>query len=123
MAAGVVHLALEQGSTYRRRITWCEPGITAGTVGPPRDLTECVAHMQIRTGLGGTVLVDLTEISGLALGGVAGTIDIYITDVQTTAITMRRAVYDLYVQFPTGDRIRLIEGKVSIDPAVTVTTT
>lgn len=75
--------------------------------------------MQIRMAVGGTVLINLTDTDGITLGGAAGTIDIYISDTQTEAIAVRRAVYDLYIQFAAGDRTRLLEGKVVIDPAVT----
>ncbi len=122
MAAGTLNIAIEQGATWRRQLTWYDPpptGSPAGTQGPLKDLTGCAAHMQIRDRIGGTVLVDLTDTAGITLGGVAGTIDIVITAAQTRAITGKKGVYDLYVTFPGDDERRVLEGAVTNDLSVT----
>jgi hypothetical protein len=114
MSAGVSNLAIEQGSTFRQRVTWNQPG------GSPQDLSGSTAHMQIRAATLNTVLANLTDTAGLTLGGALGTIDIVITAAQTMLLVGARAVYDLIVTLPSGDVVRLIEGTVQIDPLVTV---
>lgn len=116
MTATVATLAVEQGATYRQRVLWTN----ASSV--PVDITGYTAHMQIRRSDDyAAVMVDLTNGSGLTLGGTLGTIDILLTSAQTAAFDTWRAVYDLTLIAPSGDRTRLLEGAVTIDPSVTVT--
>jgi hypothetical protein len=120
VAAGNLDLALEQGATYRRLLLWRHPSADGTTPGPTYDLTDCTAHMQIRPRVGDpTVLVDLTDEDGINLGGTAGTIEIVISAAQTMAIAVLKAVYDLYVHFPNGDVVKVLDGKVAITPTVT----
>lgn len=129
MAAGKLNIAIEQGATWRRRLTWHEPApdnSDPGTLGPPKDLTNCTAHMQIRQKAGTPVLVNLTDANGgIVLGGDAGTIDIVITAAQTASVTLKAAAYDLYVTFPPAndgeapDVRRVLEGTVTNDLTVT----
>lgn len=119
MAAGKLDLSLEQGATWRRQLTWHDPGPDADTLGPLKDLTGCTAHLQIRNKVGGTMLLELTDESGITLGGTAGTIDILFTGAQTLTLTVKSAVYDLYVIFIGDDPRRVLEGKVSVDFTVT----
>jgi hypothetical protein len=125
MAAGTFDIALEQGTTFRLRLTWGTrgpdgPGGTP-TLGGPYDLTGCTARMQVRPRAGGDVLLTLASGGGgLVLGGTAGTIDIVITDEQTDAITVKRAKYDLKVTFPGGDERRVVQGAIA--NSLTITT-
>lgn len=119
MAAAQYDLALEQGATFRLTITWTDASNN------PISLVGATAHMSIRTQVAntdtGSPLIDLTTANGgLTLGGVAGTISILITAAQTAALTVARGRYDLYVTLSNGDRDRLMEGAVTIDPQVTV---
>ena len=45
--------------------------------------------------------------------------DIVITDTQTDLLELRRAVYDLELVWPSGDVLRLMQGKVIISLNVT----
>lgn len=116
MPAAKYDLALEQGATFVRTFTWTNPDTT------PVDLTGATAHLQIRTGVANivnTTLLDLTQGSGITLGGTAGTITITFTASQTASLTVAKAQYDLYVTI--GSTVtRLLEGSVTIDPTVTV---
>lgn len=134
MAAGEFHaFEVEQGSTLRMHLTWYQPGpLDPETLapqldeygrtvkGPPHDLTGCSAQMQFRAKPGSALLMEATtDNGGIVLGGTDGTLDIHFTDEQTLALTGRNAQYDLYVEFPSGERYRLMEGKVPVDATVT----
>lgn len=112
MAATKLKLAIKQGATFRRRLTW-----KTGTPALPVDITGYVARMQFRVELPDIeVLFELTtENGGLTLGGVAGTIDLYISAADTTLMTWETAVFDLEMVQPgvNGDVIRLVEGTAS----------
>jgi len=116
MAAFKVPLKIDQGATFRKSVTW-----KAGTPAAPVDLTGCTARMHVRSEVkSATVLLDLTTANGgITLGGAAGTVDLYLTDDQTTAITWTSAVYDLEVEFANGDVRRLLYGSVTVSPEVT----
>lgn len=119
MAAAQYDLALEQGATFRLTITWTDSG------GTPINLTGATAHMSIRSQVAntdtGAPWADLTTANGgITLGGAAGTIAILVTDAQTATMTQARGRYDLYVTLSNGDRDRLMEGAVTVDPQVTV---
>lgn len=116
MAAFKVKLNIEQGATFRKRFTW-KTGSPAVAV----NLTGYTARMQIRETIdSATVLASLTtENGGIALGGAAGTIDLYISAVDTAAYTWVTGVYDIELIAPSGDVIRRVAGSVSVSPEVT----
>lgn len=87
---------------------------------PPVDLTGATARMQIRAGLGGAVLLELTtENGGLAITG-PGTITRTLSATQTAALTWTDGVYDLEVEYADGTVQRYLQGAVTVSREVTV---
>jgi len=117
MAAGTHTYTIEQGSTFRRQLTY------QGTDGTVIDLTGYTARMDIKEKItDATPVISLTDGNGgIVLGGAAGTIDLYISDVDTDAMTFDLGVYDLEIRDSagTGDVTRLIEGNIKISKSVT----
>lgn len=66
-----------------------------------------------------TLLSLTTENGGISLGGVAGTVTINLSPIETAALTWKSAVYDLEIVFGNGDVRRLLAGSVSVSPEVT----
>ena len=86
------------------------------------NLTGYTARMQIREELASAaVLLSLTtENGGITLGGALGTIDLFISAADTTAITWEGGVYDLELVAPSTDVTRLIdESSVTVSFEVT----
>lgn len=114
-----INLALYQGTTWRRTLTW-QAGAPLAAV----DLTDFTARLQVRSPFGGEPLLTLTEAAGLTLGGVAGTIGIEITAAQAEPLGPLSApyLYDLRLvaPAPSNDVIRLVYGTVTVTPRVTV---
>ena len=108
-------LSIYQGATFRKRWTFTAPS------GAAIDLTGCTARMQVRGKItDAAVLLSLTtENGGIALGGAAGTIDLFVSAVDTAAITWTGGVWDLEIVYAGGDVTRLIGGSVSVSPEVT----
>lgn len=108
-------LTIYQGATFRKRLTWKAPN------GTPIDLTGCSARMQVRNEVGSdVVLIGLSTVNGrITLGGVAGTIDLWIADEDTTLIAWESGVFDLEITHPGGDVTRLAQGSISVSPEVT----
>ncbi|WP_313105067.1 hypothetical protein [Stutzerimonas nitrititolerans] len=86
---------------------------------PPVDLTGAQARMQIRSGIGGGLLLELTtENGGLAITG-PGTITRTLSAAETAALTWTEGVYDLEVEYADGTVQRYLQGKVTVSREVT----
>ncbi|WP_301361832.1 hypothetical protein [Stutzerimonas nitrititolerans] len=86
---------------------------------PPVDLTGATARMQIRAGIGGALLLELTtENGGLAITG-PGTLVRTLSAAQTAALTWTEGVYDLEVEYADGTVQRYLQGKVTVSREVT----
>lgn len=109
-----VALLINQGATYRKRFTWL-----AGSPQAPVDLTGFKATLHARADYGQPLLIELTtENGGIVLGGVNGSIDLFISDIDTTSYTWDAAIYDLELTAPGGDVTRLVSGSVTVSPDV-----
>ena len=83
---------------------------------------EIPARMQVREEIESPiVLLSLTtENGGIALGGVDGTVDLYLDDGDTEAIkSWQSGKWDLEVVHPGGDVTRLVQGSISVSWEVT----
>lgn len=117
MSAGVYDLVIEAGSTFRRKLTWKD--VTGAAV----DLTGYTARLEIRDRPGvEPAWATLTSSNGgIVLGGLLGTIALYIPAATTSTFTKVQGQYDLELTAPGvgGDTTRLLEGKVVTKPEVT----
>jgi hypothetical protein len=130
-------IALEQGATYRDSFTYGVAQLDASgspvldANGAPvlaraYDLTGCKARMQIRQDYGKPVLVQITtEDGGITLGGESGLVELFISDEKTDLMALPNgkpvtaARYDLELEWPSGDVVRVLQGPVTCDPNVT----
>jgi|SRR6266850_1649274 len=89
---------------------------------PPVDLTGFTAKMDIRQAIAdATPLISLTTTNGrITLGGVNGTVTLFIAAVDTALLTFTSAVYDLDLVSATGVVTRLLSGNVLLSKGVTV---
>lgn len=110
------NITIIQGATLRDVTTW-----KAGDPAVPVDLTGCTARMQVRERVNSlSTLLDLTtENGGIILGGTAGTVTVYLSATATAALEWRAGVYDLEIQFGSGDVRRLLAGTAVVLPEVT----
>lgn len=66
------------------------------------------------------VLLELTSENGcIALGGTAGTVDLYGSDQDTTLFNWEGGVFDVEIIHASGEVTRLAEGTVSVSKEVT----
>ena len=112
-SSGPVKFTAKQGDTFHRQVTW------SGDSGPI-NLTGYTARMQLRTSYtSNTAVLSLTQASGLTLGGAAGTIDINITSIQTTALAVGTYVYDL--EMTSGSEVTtILEGTFVVTAQATL---
>jgi hypothetical protein len=80
------------------------------------DLTGITACMQIKKNASSAVpIVSLsTENKGITLGGINGTIDLFIDKSATIVLPTIVGVYDLLLIYPDGTKVYLMEGVVNV---------
>lgn len=113
----------EQGSTFIRVFTI----YTGATTDPPMDLASVTAiKMQVRTKVGGTVVVEASTTnsrviiaSPTTLGKFTITIPEAIMEACTPCSANHPYVYDIKVTFQDGSVLRYFEGYFEIKAAVT----
>lgn len=110
MTAAVRNLVIEQGATYEQGLVYND------SAGDPIDLTGCTARMHIREAYDSEAeIIELTTENGrITLGGVLGTIVLYIADEDTELLDFSSARYDLELVLPSGRVTRLLRGKVKL---------
>jgi hypothetical protein len=98
-----------RGATFRKTLTLHEGDKNA----PVIDLTGYSATMPITSGAT-TLLLD--NVSGITLGD--GTIDLYISDETTAAISWKLGSYKLFLENPSGEKDILLYGNFSIKDTI-----
>jgi hypothetical protein len=126
MAAANFDIYVEQGATWRLSLVYGRKDGTLDSQGNPNvvpyDLTGCIARMQIRQRRGSEVLISTTTLNGGIVFDTdltSGKMRISISDEATDSLTMRSAKYDLELEYPSGDVVRLLQGNVTISGNIT----
>ena len=115
MPAAKLKLKIEQGATFRQSFDWSANG-------SPVNLTGYTARMHMRNPIESpTIIHELTtENGGITFSdALAGKIELFISDADTSAFNFDSCVYDLEMIAPNADVIRLIEGEVTLSKEVT----
>jgi len=104
-------LIIKKGTTYKISLVYRSSGT-------PINLTGYTAKMQIRKDYGGTIITELTEMDGIVLGGVAGTILITISDTITADFKFDITKYDLIIDSGT-EKTCILEGSIQLKKTIT----
>lgn len=106
-------LQIKQGCPFHRRWTWSSAGALV-------DLTNYTARAQFREfRFSGLPTFTLSQIDGITLGGVTGTIDLDLSAIRTRLHTYWRGEYDILLTPPSGNEFPFAEGRTLLDPSVT----
>lgn len=112
MPAAKLNITIEQGATFSKRLVWRDKNKR------PINMNGYTAKMQIRTSVtSAEVLFELSTANERITLMAGGVIQLDIAASDTDSI--KGGVYDLKLYAPTGQEIRLIEGKVTVSPGVT----
>jgi hypothetical protein len=113
MIPGKYNMVCPQGTTFSKQLTFTIDSV-------PVDLTTYTARMQVREKYTSTsaIITITTENGGISLGGEDGTIDLYVSDSNTSHIVAKEYVYDLEL-VSSSNVYRLIQGKFIVTPEVT----
>lgn len=115
--AGVI--LIYQGSTFRKPFTWSLVDNKTNTR-TPVDLTGCLIRMQLRKERCGDVLVDFKDEGFISITDPQqGQWEIHVPADISANFTFERGVFDIEVEFPDGEVVRVVEGAIVIKPEVT----
>src|SRR4051794_10079454 len=120
MPATKYNLNWEQGTTATLSLTWEDEEEN------PIDLSGWTARMQVRQKVDSeVVLAEFTTDNGIEINGPEGEVTVS-APVEVTNTwewpgngPIKSAVYDLVLIDPSGEAIRLLEGKVKLSGSVT----
>jgi hypothetical protein len=115
--AGQKNFEVDQNATFTFQIQYTEEDKVT-----PIDLTGATAKMQVRDTKGGTKLaVTLTSpVGGITINGPTGTLDIKMTPTQTNKLFYPKSSYDVMVIDSNGNKIKLLEGFLTLNRSVTI---
>jgi hypothetical protein len=109
---GRVPLALTAGASHTLSLRWRESGA-------PVDLTGWVALLQVRRAPGSPLLLSLSEVAGIDLGGESGTV-VASFEPSDTSLLPAEARYDLRLESPSGRVVYLVAGPVTVRQPISV---
>jgi hypothetical protein len=115
--AGQKNFEVDQNATFTFQVEYTqEDGVTH------IDLTGASAKMQVRDTKGGSKLaVSLTSPSnGITIDGPNGTLNIIMTPTQTNKLFYPKSSYDVMVIDSNGNKIKLLEGFMTLSRSVTI---
>ena len=120
MTAGTYPIIIEQGATWPDYEEPGEPFFTwLDDLGEPIDLTGWTGEMVFKANYSADPFITLTtENGGLVFGGASGTIDPFLSDEETSALTVLKGIYNLKLFTPSGSAVRLLEGPVTVSREV-----
>ncbi|MEN6621505.1 MAG: hypothetical protein ABFD50_08160 [Smithella sp.] len=104
---------IEQGADWVQSLTLKDSN------GDPINLTGATAKMQFRPTVNGDLVIDLSNGSGITLGGALGTIDMEIDNTVTDDLTAVSLVFDFFITWSTGKTDRLFYGQVDVIKRIT----
>lgn len=125
MTAGRYDIVIEQGATFDLPLQYCDSD------GVPVNLAGCTARMQIREAPASAVVVEFNSTltangfiilngpSELREDGANGNLRILLSAANSAALPAFRGRYDLELHFPDHTVLRLLEGRVTVEPEIT----
>lgn len=113
MSAGTYNIDLNQNATFKSTLT-----ITDGS-GSYVDITGWTFKSSIRENF---TFDDIVDFTITAISPISGTIEMLLPDVSSSVLSKTRYIYDLIAKNTTvspTETYRIIQGKVTVSPAVT----
>lgn len=108
---------VDQNTTFRFQVQYTEDDEAT-----PINLEGATAKMQVRDTKGGKGLAfTLTSPDdGITIDAETGTLDIVATPTQTNKLFYPKSSYDIMLIDSNGDKIKLLEGFLSLSRSVTI---
>ena len=98
-------------------ITWTIRVVYSDNAGVPINLTGYTAEFQIRDKIQGSLLYDMTQVSGIVITPLTGTLVLTISGAVTDTFNFSSGVYGLVVRL-AGQTTLLLEGQLKVSHSV-----
>ena len=108
--ASISNIFIDQGADFTTTVTVTDSN------GDAVSLVGYSALAQIRKSYSSSTSTDFTTSISNASGG---EITITLSDTQTAALEAGRYLYDVLITASGGDKTRVVEGQVTVNPSVT----
>ena len=108
--ASISNIFIDQGADFTTTVTVTDSN------GDAVSLVGYSAAAQIRKSYSSSTSTDFTTSISNASGG---EITITLSDTQTSALEAGRYLYDVLITASGGDKTRVVEGQVTVNPSVT----
>lgn len=113
--ASIKNFDVDQGATFTFQVEYLD------STNAPIDLTGSTAKMQIRDTKGGKQLIaTLTTPSTNGISIVGNKVNVTVPASATNKLIFPKSAYDILVTDTNGNKIRLLEGFLTLDRSVTV---
>lgn len=108
---------VDQNTTFKFQVQYTEDDEVT-----PINLTGASAKMQVRDTQGGSKLAfTLTSpLGGITIDGPTGTLNITMTPTQTNKMFYPKSAYDIMVIDSNNNKIKLLEGFMTLSRSVTI---
>lgn len=107
---------VDQNTTFTFEVQYTEDDEVT-----PISLVGASAKMQVRDVTGNKLAVSLTSPSGgITIDGESGTVTVKMTPTQTNKLFYPKSAYDLMVIDSNGNKIKLLEGFLTLSRSVTI---
>ena len=110
MNASISNIFIDQGADFTTTVTVTDSN------GDAVSLVGYSVFAQIRKSYSSSTSTDFTTSISNASGG---EITITLSDTQTAALEAGRYLYDVLITASGGDKTRVVEGQVTVNPSVT----
>lgn len=118
--AGTENIIVEQGADWRHDVTLTDANDdTCDLSGYTAISAYCAQNYNDSNAVSMTAVFVDTDNQESANGDEAGTIRIELTETQTAALSWTSGFYDVYLTEPSGDRVRILQGQMTVRPKVT----
>ena len=122
MSAGTLNMVVDQGADWRRELILTD---TNGDTCNLSGYTATSAYCGQSYNDANAIEISASFINGdneeSANGDDTGKIRLEMTDTQTSVISWTRGYYDVYLTEPSGDRVRILQGQMTVRPKVPAT--
>lgn len=116
MKPAKLNLQVNQAASFSQPLQWLSDDVPVNLAGytfrmaAKAKVTDQTTALQLSSEDGGVLVANAAQ----------GKFEIKLSRAQTTALTQRNYVYDLLAIAPNGDGYRLLEGSITVEPAVTL---
>ena len=109
----IKNFTIYQGTTFMINFSWDVPGY-------PLQVS-CNGSMQIRPNIASEEVIceATTENGKIIISTVNKAISVKIPSTVTEEFSFEKAVYDIELEFPNGDKFRIVQGNLNLNPEVT----